>query len=231
MTANRVSTTLVWTSVVRHAYDECMASLPPPTASKRKLGSRKANGKPTGFDSLEQQAFLEFVAQLRPAQGVRGRAIWPLRADRSAVQRAAPVARPSIRAACRLSHWPAGWCRAPPDITRMLDKLAERGLVSRHRPEENRARGSSGNHTSGDRAVRRVSQRSASLPSPPAGSRATPKNFKLSWNCYARSVRRTKTLTLHCCKHSPSPRPRTNWSNHLLTKGCFDDRQTFRGRG
>ena len=121
-----VSTTVVWTTIVWLANLSAMSTI------RAKL-TRRA----TRFDSLEQEVFLNLwrtYDRLRLQEDeLFGRfELTPQQYNVLRLLRAAqPETLPTLTLAERLVS------RAP-DITRMLDKLEERGLIARDRQAENR---------------------------------------------------------------------------------------------
>ncbi|MBI2826870.1 MAG: MarR family transcriptional regulator [Planctomycetia bacterium] len=111
---------------------------PRSTTGDRAAGPRRASRrKPAGFDSLEQQAFLNLwrtydrlkaledeLFSTHDLTAQQYNALRLLRAEH-------PASLPTLALAHRLIS------RAP-DITRLLDRLEQRGLVRRERPADNR---------------------------------------------------------------------------------------------
>ncbi len=106
-------------------------------AKPRRDRRTAARRKPRGFDSLEQQAFLNLWRSYDRLKALEDalfgqydltaqqyNALRLLRAEH-------PAGLQTLALATRLVS-------RSPDITRLVDKLVERGLVERHRPADNR---------------------------------------------------------------------------------------------
>lgn len=102
-----------------------------------KVASPKTRAKPHGFDSLEQQAFLNLWRTYDRLKAFEDELFG--RYDLSAQQyNALRLLRAEHPAGLQTLSLAARLVSRSPDITRLVDKLVERGLVERHRPADNR---------------------------------------------------------------------------------------------
>ncbi|HEY1598501.1 MAG TPA: MarR family transcriptional regulator [Pirellulales bacterium] len=116
--------------------------MPTTTSKRRSVRSSRAAGqgtraKPHGFDSLEQQAFLNLWRTYDRLKAVEDALFG--RYDLTAQQyNALRLLRAEYPAALQTLTLAGRLISRSPDITRLLDKLDERGLIERHRPTGNR---------------------------------------------------------------------------------------------
>ncbi len=102
-----------------------------------KTSTPKTRHKPHGCDSLEQQAFLNLWRTYDRLKALEDELFG--RYELSAQQyNALRLLRAEYPAGLQTLSLAARLVSRSPDITRLVDKLAERGLVERHRPAENR---------------------------------------------------------------------------------------------
>lgn len=102
-----------------------------------RAADRATRRKPHGFDSLEQQAFLNLWRSYDRLKALEDALFerYELTAQQYNALRLLRAEHPGSLQTLSLA---GRLVSRSPDITRLVDKLAERGLVERHRPADNR---------------------------------------------------------------------------------------------
>ena len=129
--------TLVWTTVVQTFMIHGMATMTKTCAAGAQATPSDPSRKPHGFDSLEQQAFLNLWRTYDRLKALEDALFG--RHDLTAQQyNALRLLRAEHPAGLQTLALAGRLISRSPDITRLIDKLDERGLVERHRPAGNR---------------------------------------------------------------------------------------------
>jgi DNA-binding MarR family transcriptional regulator len=106
-------------------------------STARRVSRSVPRGEPPGFDSLEQQAFLNLWRTYDRLKTLEDALFG--RYDLTAQQyNALRLLRAEYPAALQTLTLAGRLISRSPDITRLLDKLDERGVIERHRPAGNR---------------------------------------------------------------------------------------------